>query len=62
MRRTLLLMLAVLAVACAAQGAAPPDALAVCNSLTHPNVQVSNDPNQAGAVVNYSAPTVNPAS
>ena len=59
MRRTLLAMLALLAVACAAQGAAPPDALAVCTSLTHANVQVSNDPNQAGAVVNYSAPVVN---
>jgi HYR domain len=59
MRRTVLAMLA-LAVACAAQGAAPPEALAVC-SLSHSNVQVSNDPNQAGAVVNYSAPTQTPA-
>jgi hypothetical protein len=58
MRRTVL-MLALLAVACAAQAAAPPDALAVCTSLSHANVTVSNDPNQAGAVVNYSAPTVN---
>jgi HYR domain len=59
MRRTLLLTLAVLAVACAAQGAAPSDVLAAC-SLSHANVQVSNDPNQAGAVVNYSAPTLTP--
>ena len=36
-------------------GAAPPDALAAC-SLSHANVQVSNAPNQAGAVVNYGAP------
>ena len=46
-------------VGCAAQGAAPPDALAVCG-MSHSNVQVSNDPNQAGAVVNYSAPTLTP--
>ena len=59
MRRSVLLVLVLLAVACAAQGAAPPDALAVC-SLSHSNVQVSNDPNQAGAVVNYSAPTLTP--
>jgi hypothetical protein len=57
MRRTVLSLFAVLAVACAAQAAAPPDALAAC-SLSHSNVQVSNDANQAGAVVNYSAPTV----
>jgi hypothetical protein len=59
MRRSVLSVLALLAVACAVQTAAPPDALAVCTSLSHSNVQVSNDPNQAGAVVNYSAPTVN---
>jgi hypothetical protein len=50
--------LAVFAVVCAAQAAAPPDALAVCNSISHSNVQVGNAPNQAGAVVNYSAPIV----
>ena len=60
MRQTVLLILALVAVACAAQAAAPPDALAAC-SLSHSNVQVANDPNQAGAVVNYSAPTRTPA-
>ena len=58
MRRTGLATLAVFAVVCAAQAAAPPDALAVCNSISHSNVQAGNAPNQAGAVVNYSAPTV----
>ena len=57
----LLSMLALLAFACATQAAAPPDALAVCNSISHSNVQVSNDPNQAGAVVSYSAPTRDPS-
>jgi HYR domain len=61
MRRMVLSTVALLAVVCAAQGAAPPDALAAC-SLSHSNVTVSNNPNQAGAVVNYTAPTVTPPS
>ena len=60
MRQMLLPVLALVVVAFAAQAAAPPDALAAC-SLGHANVQVSNAPNQAGAVVNYSAPTLTPA-
>ena len=60
MRRIVFSILALLAVACVAQAAAPPDALAAC-SLSHADVPRSNDPNQAGAVVTYSAPTRTPA-
>ena len=52
--------LAVVALASAMLAGAPPERAAAVTdcSLSHSNVQVSNDPNQAGAVVNYSAPTL----
>src|SRR5689334_14287907 len=42
--------------------AAPPEPASAADcSITHGNVSVGNNPNQAGAIVNYAAPTTSGA-